>query len=264
MFIVGFPRSGTTFLQTLLMTDPQLCSVPETHVFTQGYGVGWHRALGAVWVSAYCSWWLRRHLKLRKAVLGRTREQVIRRFFAILTQQAQAQGKRIVLEKTPGHLEQIARISSLYPQARFLHVIRQPQAALASMQQAAEQWGNPASVAQHAQRWLNNLFISHQYRHHPQHCLVHYDDLLSQPEQELARINRWAGLQTRWVSPAHLAEIAQQVVVADEHWKANNLGQTMAPKRAAAVAPAEDAESTAQVAEFAAFLTDVVQRHEHR
>ncbi|MFI3245178.1 MAG: sulfotransferase [Ferrimonas sp.] len=263
MFIVGFPRSGTTFLQTLLMTDSQLCSVPETHVFTQGYGVGWRRAFGALWVSAYCSWWLWRHLKYPRVVVGGSREQVIRRFFALLANRAQAQGQRVLLEKTPGHLEQIARISALYPHARFVHVIRQPQAALASMQQAAAQWGDPASVEQHAQRWLNDLFISYRYRHHPQHCLVHYDDLLRQPEQELTRINRWAGLQARWVSPARLAEIAQQVVGMDEHWKANNLSHGTAPKRAQ-VKGEDGAAATALMGEFSAFLTDVVQRHEHR
>ena len=70
IFIIGMPRSGSTFLHELLAQDPALRAPRVWEVMSPAEAVeadrGWHDA--RVWQAAWCLWWFRRLAPLADTV----------------------------------------------------------------------------------------------------------------------------------------------------------------------------------------------------
>jgi LPS sulfotransferase NodH len=123
-FIVGAPRSGTTWLQQLLFVHPQVATSAESHLFCE--------ALSSVFENF-------RHPD-RSANLGTWVSEgeflTITRTFCDSVFAALRDGTRpnarIVLEKTPNHRMQSAAQAQLYPDAHYVHIIRDGRDATAS------------------------------------------------------------------------------------------------------------------------------------
>jgi hypothetical protein len=135
LFIVGSPRSGTTLLQRLLDCHPQLAITPETH-----------------WIARWF------HDKQGKGITpdGRVSKKLLRKLYAhprfaelgvkprkkhfrvpdgervsyagfvssLFDLYGQKHGKPLVGDKTPGYAREIPTLHTLWPQARFVHLIR--------------------------------------------------------------------------------------------------------------------------------------------
>src|SRR6056297_1379313 len=117
-FIVGSPRSGTTWLQLLLLQDPRAVSVQETHVFSEWIGplVRGVRADRArersVGLSALFD--DEQVLEIARSVFEPIVDRALR----------ERPAATVFVEKTPSHLHQAATIVELYPDARFIEVVR--------------------------------------------------------------------------------------------------------------------------------------------
>ncbi len=115
-FIVGAPRSGTTWLQQLLFVHPGVATSAESHLFCE--------ALSSVFENF-------RHPD-RSANLGTWVSEgellTITRNFCDSVFTALRAGTRpdaqVVLEKTPNHRVQSALQAQLFPDARYVHIIR--------------------------------------------------------------------------------------------------------------------------------------------
>jgi hypothetical protein len=133
VFIVGCPRSGTTLLQRVVNTHPLIAVPPETQwiprFFEKRTGLtpeGWvtprligelieHRTFARLGVS-------------RQQLEGLLREgapvsyaDFVRGIFDCY---GQAQGKPLVGDKTPGYVRKTRLLHALWPQAKFVHLIR--------------------------------------------------------------------------------------------------------------------------------------------
>ena len=134
VFIVGCARSGTTWLQQLLSQSPNVATGPETHLFSsylRSLEDTWHRRKGTYVGLSHLitedelAEWTRSFAEL---CLGRIAD-------------ARA-GARIVVEKTPKHGEYGADILRLFPEAFFIHIIRDPRAVVPSLRAASRSWGS--------------------------------------------------------------------------------------------------------------------------
>lgn len=153
LFIVGCPRSGTTWMQLLLAQHPRVVTSQETHLFSTYLGplmrewererrlpadrrkVGLTTVLGAEDFRAACTAFT----------------DVV--FAAVLRGRSDAE---VLVEKTPDHVAFAEEILAVYPEAVFLHVIRDPRAVVCSLRSAAASWGAhwaPESVADGARLW---------------------------------------------------------------------------------------------------------------
>jgi Flp pilus assembly protein TadD len=107
IFLLGFPRSGTTLLDTMLMTDPAVRVLEEEPFIGMAEAeLGGFDALGDATPEQIAA--------VREAYFGRVKEKV-----------GGLDGVRIV-DKHPLHLNKAAVIKRLFPDARFLLALRHP------------------------------------------------------------------------------------------------------------------------------------------
>jgi tetratricopeptide (TPR) repeat protein len=107
VFLVGFPRSGTTLLDTMLMADPSVLVLEEEPFLVEA-----ETDLGGIEALPAAS----------AAELAAARE----RYFEKIDAKAGPIGDRLVIDKHPMHLNKVAIARRLFPDARFILALRHP------------------------------------------------------------------------------------------------------------------------------------------
>jgi hypothetical protein len=208
IFLVGAPRSGTTWLQRLLATHPQIGTGQESHLFSEFIGPqlrmwrkhaeGAGEERGGVGPGCYHSE-EEFHRILREYMLALL-EPII----------ARDDASTYFLEKTPGHALFLPEIHALLPCARFIHIIRDPRDVVASLVGAAASWGRswaPRSTARAATLWVRHVesaVKAGRMLTDEQYTEVRYEDLQKDGSQALSRLFRFIGVE----SPPDLVESA--------------------------------------------------------
>lgn len=224
--MVGFPRSGTTYAQSLMMTDLNVYSFPETHIFTKGIRyLRLPEFVSNIWLAYYCYSWVKKNLGKRYIYYSFSRERSIRSFFDLLGGLANSEGKSIVLEKTPKHIDKINLIKQYIPNAKFIHVVRKYQGAIPSYVNASKFWDYNLNPELAMQRWICDVYKSYtyQYNDNNSHYILEYDKTVSDPEVTISEINEKFSLDLRCVSNEELMANAKKIVNPEETWKDNNL-----------------------------------------
>ncbi len=184
LFIVGCPRSGTTWLQIVLGSHPAIATVRETHLFDRYLS------------DLYGRYEAEAH-KLGKdglrVLLSPERFDVLGRGFAdgVLAEIAATKpDSAVVLEKTASQIWTCGLMRRLYPEAVFVHVIRDPRAVVASMlAYASEAWANEPGLnaATAAEVWRDAVTLGRQELAETA-IELRYEDLRAEPDQVLAPI----------------------------------------------------------------------------
>ena len=118
-------------------------------------------------------------------------DQSIINWARILDQIASERGCSIWLEKTPAHIAYAEEIQKLLPQARFIHILRQPVASVASLVDAGRtysSWRPYADIEYSLDFWNRNTELSARYAEDSRHLLFRYESLISQPDFVLTAI----------------------------------------------------------------------------
>ena len=133
VFIVGCPRSGTSLLQRIVNAHPQIAITPETHwiprLFEKRKGLTPEGMVTTELISRLLE-------QPRFTRLGIGQEELLAMIAggrpvsysslvtAIFDSYGDAQGKALVGDKTPGYVRRMNTLHALWPQARFVHLIR--------------------------------------------------------------------------------------------------------------------------------------------
>lgn len=197
-FIVGCPRSGTTWLQRLLAAHPEVRTGQESDLFDVYLGPqlrAWRRELdpassgrGGVGLGCYLD-----DASFRRTLKG----------YALSLMEPMigplAEGQ-IFVEKTPGHVLWIPEILELFPQARFIHVLRDARDVVASLLAASRSWGAewaPRRAGSAAATWKSHVEAGLSAADDlPQNQLmvVRYEVLHQDTAAELHRVAAFLGL----------------------------------------------------------------------
>lgn len=195
VFLVGCYRSGTTWLQLLLFQHPAVASSQETHLFNHylcQFEASWKRELEMAGP--------------RKVGLSATLSQA--EFDELMRDCAQAvlckiastkPNAEVVVEKTPDHINEWELILRLFPNAYFLHVIRDPRSVVCSLRSFGRSLGlawAPTNVVDAARFWRvrvqNGRRIAEATERYKE---VFYEKLLTAGPDTLQDIFTWLGLK---------------------------------------------------------------------
>lgn len=187
IFVVGSGRSGTSLLRSMLNAHPGLHLTHEGSYYLDqraeavaGDGRAWFDRYSASFSFAFLG-------VPRSAVVDRlsglaapTRRDAVT---AIMAAAAEARGKGRGGDKTPAHVRRLEVIAAEFPDARFVHVVRDPRAVVASLARM------PWATSSHG---LNSFFCAQQViaagRFRGELLTVRLEDLVTDPEPELRRI----------------------------------------------------------------------------
>ncbi len=203
IFIVGANRSGTTLLRLMLNAHPRI-AIPEELIYFRSYFgdtpiESWQqpdlpRKVYAEIVRDFVVRTVKLHPELRAQtlidkILNDGPFDLRHPYSVVLGAWAHHHGKQRWGEKTPGNLFYIDIIQEMYPDARFLYVVRDPRAGVASMQRTDffpnDVAFNALSRQKH-DRVGHSLLADHV---DPDHWMtLRYEDLTSQPETALRKV----------------------------------------------------------------------------
>jgi hypothetical protein len=202
VFIVGVPRSGTTWTMMLLEQHTQVTVLQQSGLLhalqplhkwwqsTGGYGkrvvsssglsetfVG--DVLESFHLNAFCT-------PIVQHVYDRVRKTLA--------------GSSIVVDQTPENLEFAEWILQLLPDAYFLHVVRDPRAVYASMRAASTTWASAGTFPHHPETvgamWLDYTRSVKDLKQQTDRVKeVRYEDMINDGHVQLSSVFSWLNLE---------------------------------------------------------------------
>jgi Sulfotransferase family len=209
IFVVGHRKTGTTLVQELLDGHPQLAVLPgESNHFNTFLPRDPERI-----ASDAQQWWLLRLISPSGIppfwALGKESEAYAA-FTARLLGLVAANPERDVLgmaavalasgdraawvEKTPGHEHRLEQILEAYPEARFVHVVRDPRsvaAAIVRLDRATDQPTDLVDVG----LTIRRSFEAAERNRGARYLVLRYEDLVTDPEPVMRRVADFAGIE---------------------------------------------------------------------
>ena len=193
-FLVGCPRSGTTWLQAMLASHPAIYTGPETRFFAL--------------IGNLEKEFLRPDAGKAGLPVYATKDNFYQvtseLFWSLISALNYPQGEaKYFLEKTPQHCLVSEFILNTFPNARFIHLVRDGRAVVSSMLRASKSWGQhwaPETVDQATRSWLQHTQagrkIAEQTKGTNQYIEVRYEDIRQNPHEQMSRLFEWLGLPT--------------------------------------------------------------------
>lgn len=193
VFLVGCPRSGTTWLQILLAQHGQVATGRETHLFS-----GYLNQLDRRWRFF-------QSLPDRVGLKMLFSEDEYYSLCSVFVQgvmnkiAATNASATVVLEKTPNHVRFAPLILKVVPDAYFIHIVRDPRSVVSSLCAASRSWGKrwaSSNVLSNARIWCSDVTLGHEISQLTERFReVRYEDLSgSQGADVLGRLYAWLGL----------------------------------------------------------------------
>ena len=210
-FIVGCPRSGTTLLRLMLNAHPELAIPNESYFPVElrpwirryrkngGFDLGLFAqdlATGSSFPQVRRNWELEPSLILNRltGIHDIDYAEALRRLYALY---AEVHGKPLYGDKTPWFVLHMRYLGTLFPEARFIHLIRDVRDVAPSLQ--AKEWG-PDTLVDTAALWRHMVRSGQrdgQRLGAARYLEVRYEQLVTDPPGTLMRVCNFLGLSYR-------------------------------------------------------------------
>jgi hypothetical protein len=165
VFIVGCPRSGTTLLRRMIDAHQQIAITRETHWIPKRFERRFEWRQGVTpdgFVTPELLSWLLSYEKFTRMRIGQDEleglvageEPVSYSTFVtgIFDLYGKGQGKRLVGDKTPAYVQKIPTLHALWPEARFVHLIRDGR----DVSLSAINWSRAYKLARRFSTWTED------------------------------------------------------------------------------------------------------------
>lgn len=187
IFIVGPPRSGTTWLHQMLSTHPEVATGGEMHAFCEGMDRLFENFDNPDPYMGLSTW------VTRTEMVTLAREFVDGAFTACARHHRS--NATFVLDKSPNHVQSASLLSEVYPDAAFLNIIRDPRDSISSAHHLWSSWEESfRNWSTAARTWRANVEDTRGHLAGLRYYEVRYEDLLAQPVEHLAKMLHLIGL----------------------------------------------------------------------
>ena len=216
IFVGGAARSGTTLVQNMLDSHPDICGAPEFHHVPDIISLRkkMHVSIDRKFIDLICSY-------------DDVDRHICSLIEAILYPLADRHGCRFLSEKTPNNVLVFPELMNLFPVARFIHVVRDPRAIIASMLQVGKRakqknWQTQefthsvGAAVEYVRRCQQTGFTSFELA--PERVFeLKYERLVSDPENETRRICKFLGIEwsNRMLHPKNVKHLGEKAVTND-------------------------------------------------
>ncbi|HET8837871.1 MAG TPA: sulfotransferase [Flavobacteriaceae bacterium] len=197
VFVVCSGRSGSTLLQSMFDAHPNICAPIESKFVLHLVGkYGENQNWDEETISSYCTdlysnrkfrlFWKIQKNTLLKAFSNYSVKsfedacKVVYLSFPSFFNKGKIQ---IIVDKNPLHIRFMDKLSTIFPNAKFIHLIRDPRAVYNSRREAF----NEKSAFLHANRWNleNSLALNFQKENPQKYYRMFYEKLILNPEETL-------------------------------------------------------------------------------
>lgn len=189
----GCGRSGTTLLRVMLDSHPRICCGPESALFVP-------RPVDAERVESLATRFgmnVDRVRQMRRS--SQSQAEFVDRFFADC---CELTGKPRWADKTPRNVLSLDFVFEHFPNARFVHVIRDGRDVACSLRTHPRhkvvdgrlvELNTWRPMEECARRWADDVRVGLAYRGHPNVTEVRYEDLAADTERALRDLFEWLG-----------------------------------------------------------------------
>lgn len=225
IFVVGNSRSGTTMMGRVLGGHTDVFTFNELHFFEQLWApttepevLNAHEARDQLtmllsyqrdgYYATHKPWqYLDEAEKIVSSIDGPVTPPVV--FNAFIDHECAKHGKPIGCDQTPRNLYYIEELITLYLDARFVVMVRDPRDVLLSQKNRWKRrrlgakstpWWNALRTwaGYHPETisllWRSGVAAGDQFKDDPRVCVLRFEDLLNEPEVELKRVCEAVGL----------------------------------------------------------------------
>jgi hypothetical protein len=186
----GCGRSGTTLMRVILDTHPNICCGPESRLFLPRWpsprNLAKRFALPETHVAALLS-------------ASGSQAEFVEQFFAAY---AAGRAKRRWAEKTPRNVQHLDFIFEHFPQARFIHMIRDGRDTICSLRTHPRhkvvdgrliELNTRHPIEPCITRWIDDVRAGLQWRGDPRYIEIRYEALVTDPRQTLMQLFAFLG-----------------------------------------------------------------------
>ncbi len=236
IFLVGSARSGTTLLQSILSSHPDIYSFPETHFFSKTLPM--RRSKRFIWrfkkkdlltFEQYFHLINKEHLLSQLNLCISTHTISIKKWIngiiKLLDLISLDSKKTIWLEKTPAHIRYVNLIEKTRKDIYFIHMIRKGEDVIASLYQATNQypelWNGARSIENCIKRWKRDIAISSQFIGKKRHFFVIYDELVKNPEKVIKNLCSKLNISYYSEMLDNYSKQFNMITLKNEKWKVN-------------------------------------------
>lgn len=190
MFIVGCDRSGTTLLRGMLDAHPQVAVPPESQVFPQllrAFSDGTVDPVQGIEIlranPRFRAWGVDDEV-VQRCLAGRDAASAIQ---LLGKSYAAHRGKSIWIDKTPWYVLEIDLLAEAFPDATFVHVVRDGRDVALSL---VEQLWGPGQFGEAAMYWRERVRAGDQARrvYGDRVIDLRYEDLVADPVKALTQV----------------------------------------------------------------------------
>jgi hypothetical protein len=248
IFIVGHARSGTTLVQSLIATQSNIYSFPETNFFwnvrpklkverdrVREYSLD--DVLSTLRSRSPLSKNAEHHIRLlaQQDILSPKMLFEIIVIDNLLNQVDYKKLKEVRwMEKTPNHEFYLDVISRFYPQAKIVYVIRNPEKTILSRRTYFNEENFPVKI--HVEMWLDSVNAIEKFKKiKPASVLiVRLEDIIRNTSAWMAKICKFLDISFDKEKLKLHKEIAKKFILPWEYWKSDvckNISSAMALRK---------------------------------
>ena len=203
IFIVGVGRSGTTLIRQMINCHSQIAIPYESHFITKYlskknlYGqLSVDENLSALVDDILSEPILKNwdYVPGKKQILDSIAERDMASIFSAFFSQYALHHDKLIWGDKSDYLHQMHKIKSLYPQAKFIHIVRDGRDVALSVMKM--KWG-PNNIREAANWWSEHVRLGYSMGRmlsSKQYYEVRYEDLVADPEKYLNEICRFVGV----------------------------------------------------------------------